>query len=74
MNGELTFTITLRFHFLVRVTRIITRTMQRTKKPPIEIPRIIIGFLYQLFVRAETGMLSVFAVVDTLTVLSAGEG
>ena len=56
------------------MTTIITRMMQRTNKPPIEIPIIIIGFLYQLFVRAETGILSVFAVVDTLTVLSAGEG
>ena len=72
INGESTFTLTLRFHFRVRVTRIITRTMHRTKKPPIEIPIIIIGFLYQLFVGAETGMLSVFAVADT--VLSAGEG
>ena len=74
INGESTFTLTLRFNFRVRVTRIRTRTMQRTKKPPIEIPIITIGFLYQLFVGAETGILSVFAVVDTITVLSAGEG
>lgn len=70
-RGESTFTLFLRFHFRVRRTRITTRTMQRTKKPAMEIPIIIIGFLYQLFVGTETGISSVFALVYTLTVLSA---
>ena len=73
MKGESTFTLFLRLHFRVRRTRITTRTTQRTKKPAIEMPIIIIGFLYQLFVGTETGISSVSAVVDKLTVLSAVE-
>lgn len=73
MRGESTFTLFLRLHFRERRTRITTRTMQRMKKPTMEIPIIIIGFLYQLFVGTETGISSVFAVVDKLAVLSAGE-
>ena len=73
MRGESTFTLVLRFHFRVRKTRITTRTMQRMKKPAMENPIIIIGFLYQLSVGTETGISSVLAVVDKLKVLSAGD-
>ena len=74
MLGGLTSTLTLRFHFRIRIKRITTRRMQRAKKPPIEIPKIIIGFLYQLFLGADTGGPSVLSLVDTLVLLlSTGE-
>jgi len=74
LRGEPTCILSLRFYFLFRRTKITIRMMQRVTKPAKEIPIIIIGFLYQLFVGADTGISSVFAPVDTFAVLSAGEG
>ncbi len=46
----------------------------KTKNPPMEIPIIIKGFLYQLFVGAEAGISLVFALVDTFVVLFLAAG
>ena len=69
LQEEMTSTLTLRFHFRVRITRITTRGLQKAKIPPIQIPIIIIGFLYQIFLGAETGSPSVFSLADLLVLL-----